>query len=625
MPAILARPDSTLTTVVRSVGTRWGIPAVAIAVVVAAIAYFDLLSKGSTYTWRAVSWLYRKVNRRRLQNEVRSRVNEFLDQVVFRRLADAERAELSVEFVQSSNEVRERADGRVIVRMREDRDQDLNVLLALATAVTQVFHPSIRGYLSKTTQSAIDLQIVSELATRISDRARRLFHTHLLEPKLREDHLLGDALHRLHEIADAGLFEAVLLQELQQLSDRHVRRPPLALSADVDAFVLWLYQLAIREVGDESLDLSFVTPNIQAAMLLAAKKATATRGTEPYRRRARRTLFQGVRRLYLLGLARHHGTFVNEIANALVEDGWLIQEKTVNVTRRRDPTAGSLRLVMFRRDEVRFSGKSFADFAKADGVHVGATVVGAVRDLNSEVAYIRIGDVDAELPRRELAWGFRGNCEWLLTPGGAVTILVTDVFEDRCFARVSIKQTVASPWRQTWMPKRDDKVKGEVVGIDDTGTVHVRLRFSNADAPPVYAVVPSGEWSWYREGDADYRAPSIGQSHAFRVVLASEASDDIHLSRATLEAREWETIERRYPKGTRCRARVIRVDYDGVRCELEPGVFGRIDRPELVSAGFEYADYQHTVVPGQSIDVVVIGRRQRRQFLKLDLQRNIGS
>ena len=103
--------------------------------------------------------------------------------------------------------------------------------MAMATAVTQICHPHIRGWLSPTTQAAIDLQVVSELATTISDRARRLFHQHILEPRLSTDPELRALVPVIHEIAEAGLFETVLFQELSQLSDRHVMRPPSLTSS----------------------------------------------------------------------------------------------------------------------------------------------------------------------------------------------------------------------------------------------------------------------------------------------------------------------------------------------------------------------------------------------------------
>jgi hypothetical protein len=55
---------------------------------------------------------------------------------------------------------------------------------------------------------------------------------------------------------------------------------------------------------------------------------------------------------------------------------------------------------------------------------------------------------------------------------------------------------------------------------------------------------------------------------------------------------------------------------------LEPGVNGRIDRSLLLKAGYEFADFEQTIAPGSKLDVEVIGRRENRQFVKLDLQRN---
>lgn len=574
--------------------------------------------------YRALSHAFMWARRRRVQSEVSDRLNAFLSKVVFPRIADADAPDVGIEFVQTATDAaHELTDGKVIVRMRQDRNQDLNLLMALSTAVTQIFHPHIRGWLAPTTQAAIDLQIVSELASSISDRARKLFHQHVLEPRLVSDPNLRALVPTIHEIAEAGLFETVLLQELSQLSDRHVMRPPKDLAADVDAFIEWLHYFATREPGDEG-QLDFLYPNIKAAALLAAKTATALRGTDPYTRRARSNFFRGARDLYLLGLTTGHADFVDEIADAIAKDAWGKIAKVVDVDKRTPGREQSLRLVLFRRDEVRMSGKTFAEFVRSEGVEVGRIVTGVVSDINQSDGYVlvRVGEVDVEVPTGELEWGFHGDPAWIITPNAAVSVQITDLHEGKCIAVGSIKRLRPSPWGSAREPKRHDRLRAEVVG-SRRGRITVRLIGERQSDTVAYGTVPESDWTWYDPSDEHYIAPEPGVVTKLRVTAGNVASDEILLSRATTESRDWNVVNRRYPDGTRSRAKVIRVDHDGVRCEMEEGVYGRVDRPELQAAGFEYADHQDTMVPGQMIDVVVIGRRQNREFLKLALRRTV--
>lgn len=609
-------------TLAKGVLLRWGVPTGVILLVLLVLQHLGVLHKIVVGFWTVLSKVSRYAARRATQNTVADRLNKYLGQVVFPRLADTRRPDLAIEFVETADEVRQHADGRVIVRMRQDRDPELNLLLALSTAVSQVFFPNVRPWLTKRARVAIDLQIISDLATTMTDRAWVLFNTHILQPRLTEDLTLEELFLRIQKIAEAGLFEPVLLQELIQLSDRLVRKNPSGVGIEIEEFVNWLYSLAIKPRGEDMDDLSFQRSHVKSSVLLAARRETAMHGTEPYRKRARRNFFSGDRQLYLLGMTGEHKAFVDEIATAILGDKLSTLVKTTEVKRKRDGETSLLHLVMFRRDELRFSGKTYADFARDEGIEVGKQVEGAVREISDEGVVVQLGEVEGKLSRNELGWGFFGKPQWLIAQAAPITVLVTEVIADQCVTRVSVKRLRPSPWVAGWAPKRDDRCKGEVIGLGDRGQVIVRVRPPKGVEGEMFGTIPISDWSWYADGDPHYVAPKRGLVQDFRVTESSAVGEHLRLSRATLEARDWATVDARYPKAKLCRGKVIQVDYDGVRCELEEGVFGRIDRPQLVKAGFEYADFTNTVVPGQAIDVRVIGRRQKRQFLKLDLQRN---
>lgn len=619
---VSAAVDADLGSELHRVALTWGLPTVVVVALSLVAAHFGAFQTAVTWLWRGVALVSTYGLRRSVERRLATTLNTYLDGSIFRRFVATTTPQLEVRMVQTAHDARTRADGRVIVRVRQDRDEDLSQLYALLTAIGQVLFPSIRGWLNETTRKAIDLQVVSEFTLIANPHIRLLFQTHILQPQLAADPKLGEMLANLHEIADAGLFEPILLQELQRCSDDHLTKPPSGLAAETDELIRWLHRLAVREAGDDQGDLNLINRNFKTSILLAAKRVTAAQGTEPYRRRTRRNLFAGARHMYLLGLTREHGSFVDEIAAAIKRDGWAILEKTVNTRRRGAREGGALRLVMFRRNEMRMRNQSYRTFASEEGATEGQVATGVIVDMNGENAFMRIGEVDAILPRHEIAWGYVGQPGWLLSPHAAISVQVTEIDEERCVTRVSAKHVRPNPWTQSWAPKHNERIKAEVVGVNPGGTVIVKVRAPQGAEGELFGFIPPVDWSWYSADDKNYIAPTAGLSIVCRVTKIEPRTDQLWLSRATTEGRDWEVVTARYPNGTEARARVVKVDHDGVRCELEPGVFGRVDRPEMERAGYEYRDFESTVVPGQALDVRIIGRREGRQFLKLALLRN---
>ena len=71
------------------------------------------------------------------------------------------------------------------------------------------------------------------------------------------------------------------------------------------------------------------------------------------------------------------------------------------------------------------------------------------------------------------------------------------------------------------------------------------------------------------------------------------------------------------------RATVSEVTPNFVKVELPGGLKGIIPRESMLQAGFEYADFETTLVKGQGLDVVVTKVFIKKRKIRLDLKRNI--
>jgi hypothetical protein len=551
---------------------------------------------------------------------VADKVNSFLNVRVFAQVADVASRGIVVEWVETAQAVHEKSDGSFVVRMQHEWDSERNALVALTVAVPKLFFPHLWPHFSPRLRAAIELHIVGLMAATMSNRAWAIYSTEMAAPQTAKDPELNCLLDRLNEIQEAGFFEAILLQELIELSDRSIRRRAAGVAADVDQFVDWLQFLSVREAGDESRELSHKSKHIHVAVILASKQATAAHGTLPYRRRMKRNLLAGIRNVYLVALTHDHLGFTNEIASSIDEDGWAKRVKVadVRVGEQRDER----RIIMYRGDQLRLTGKAFADLARDAGVAEGADLEGVVRLVTDDRVELRANDMDLEIRRTELAWGFKGHSGRLVAEGTQLVARVVAIDGDRCVVRASLKRRQPSPWDGGTPLTVGRTFRVEVVGVRDDGNIDVQFIDDALTSTKVYGAIRREDWSWYPPDSPLYVVPEVGARHRALLVDTDPHSDYLGLSLAAREPRDWNEAERRYPKGAKVRVTVIRVDHDGLRCELEPQVYGRIDGARLVSAGFEYADFQHTVQVGSKIDTIVIRPKSGRQFFQLDLARN---
>ena len=97
----------------------------------------------------------------------------------------------------------------------------------------------------------------------------------------------------------------------------------------------------------------------------------------------------------------------------------------------------------------------------------------------------------------------------------------------------------------------------------------------------------------------------------------------MHGSLRRLQKDPWPALARRFPKGTRLTGKVVKTTPRFVHVDIGDGIIGGVPKGRMMAAGFEYASYEESVVPGQGLDVVINEVRLNDRVITLDLQRNL--
>jgi hypothetical protein len=190
--------------------------------------------------------------------------------------------------------------------MRRSRHHEENMAHALMAYLPKALLPRARRYVDKPTMQAADFTIAKAILASQDQRpgALDVFFDEHLDPARDDDTELKDRLVEIDEIDLHGWLLRVVLPEFRHLGDQlHPGEVDARCISDAKAFVSWLYRLAARAPGDDSLPLSYEGRFIRVAVVLVANRfKLQEKGTEPYRKQAKRLIYSsGYDAVYLMG------------------------------------------------------------------------------------------------------------------------------------------------------------------------------------------------------------------------------------------------------------------------------------------------------------------------------------
>jgi hypothetical protein len=555
--------------------------------------------------------------------KVETQASDFVNNKLFSHVAGMPEIAVKVNWVSTAEDARLYTDGKLIVRMRRDRDDGRNTLSAVWVAARHTFWPAARPWLDKRMLVAIDLEII-RILSRMLGKGARHHYTQILAPQTHADPELVPLLRLLYETDEGGLFRAVLIQEMMTLDEILEHQPPRAdLREEGLDFLRWIHAHATREPGDDSTELAFYGKHIKLAIILLSKAATVAQGTYPYERRLGMAILNGARNVYLLGVTAGQSDWCDQVAARFATDPRVQLKTSTFVTRINDKSEAQLPFVHFVRNELAVQHASYSEQVAALGIGPGVRVNARVRSMSDTKALCLVEEaLDATMAAKDVAWGYRGLIDRFLTVDAVVPCQVSEVSSERNLLVLSRKAVIPSPWAAGIVPAADTTCLVQIIESYSGGWVVRPVISLLGPHPEFFGIIPRDEWSWFDENTEAYVAPLPGSTHKVRLLHADQKRDEVAFSRRALEGRDFGAARSKYPNNTVAMARVTRVEYGGLLLELEPGIFGRIPRQRVQSAGFELENFEQTVVPGQRFSCIVVGARVNRGYLQMDLQRN---
>ena len=240
----------------------------------------------------------------------------------------------------------------------------------------------------------------------------------------------------------------------------------------------------------------------------------------------------------------------------------------------------------------------------------GQILEGTVKNITSYGVFVDLGGVDGLVHITDLSWGRVDDPHKVVELDQKINVVILDFDDEKKRIALGLKQLTPHPWDALDPSlKVGDHVKGKVVVIADYGAF-VEIQ------PGVEGLIHVSEMSWSQHLRSAQEFLKAGDEVEAVVLTLDRNERKMSLGIKQLKEDPWETIEIKYPVGSKHSAKVRNFTNFGVFVELEEGVDGLIHISDLSWTKKVKHPSEFTQV-GTNIDVIVLDIDKENRRLSL--------
>ena len=240
----------------------------------------------------------------------------------------------------------------------------------------------------------------------------------------------------------------------------------------------------------------------------------------------------------------------------------------------------------------------------------GQILEGTVKNITTYGVFVDLGGVDGLIHITDLSWGRVSDPHEVVSLDQKINVVILDFDEEKKRIALGLKQLTPHPWDALDANlKVGDHVKGKVVVMADYGAF-VEI------APGVEGLIHVSEMSWSQHLRSAQDFMKVGDEVETVILTLDRAERKMSLGIKQLKEDPWETIEVKYPVGSKHTAKVRNFTNFGIFVELEEGVDGLIHISDLSWTKKIKHPSEFTAV-GATLDVVVLEIDKENRRLSL--------
>ena len=240
----------------------------------------------------------------------------------------------------------------------------------------------------------------------------------------------------------------------------------------------------------------------------------------------------------------------------------------------------------------------------------GQILEGTVKNITSYGVFVDLGGVDGLVHITDLSWGRVSDPHEVVALDQKINVVILDFDEEKKRIALGLKQLTQHPW-DSLDPnlKVGDHVKGKVVVMADYGAF-VEIQ------PGVEGLIHVSEMSWSQHLRSAQEFMKVGDEVEAVILTLDRDERKMSLGIKQLKEDPWESIEVKYPVGSKHIAKVRNFTNFGIFVELEEGVDGLIHISDL-SWTKKVKHPSEFTSQGSEIEVVVLEIDKENRRLSL--------
>ncbi len=232
-------------------------------------------------------------------------------------------------------------------------------------------------------------------------------------------------------------------------------------------------------------------------------------------------------------------------------------------------------------------------------IEKGQTRNGHVKNITDFGVFVDLDGLDGLLHITDMSWGRIKHPSEMVKVGDAIEVMILDVDLDRERVSLGLKQQTANPWNDiNEKYPVGSRLRGKVVNLVPYGAF-VELEEG------VEGLVHVSEISWTKRVARASDVLSVGDEVDVVVLSVNPEDQKIALGMRQTEANPWDTVQARYPVGTRISGAVRNFTSYGAFVELEDGIDGMIHVSDM-SWTRKINHPSEMLEKGQTVDAIVL-------------------
>ena len=243
----------------------------------------------------------------------------------------------------------------------------------------------------------------------------------------------------------------------------------------------------------------------------------------------------------------------------------------------------------------------------------GEVRAGRVKNITDFGAFIDLDGIDGLLDITDMSWGRIKHSSELLKVGQEINVKVLDIDRDKERISLGLKQTTDNPWDTIAVQfPVGARVSGKVVNLAPYGAF-VEI------APGIEGLVHISEFSWTKRVARPEDMLQQGDEVQVQVLSVDTETQKIALGIRQTQENPWDTVQDRYPVGSRVKGKVRNFTAYGAFVELEESIDGMIHISDM-SWTRKITRPEECLKKGQEVETVVLDVNPKERRISLGLK-----